>query len=121
MKNIRNAIILSAILSVFYLFFVAGSSAFALSGKALFKSAGCISCHTINGVGGKIGPNLSKIGSKRSITWLRSFIYNPSKYFAPGSSVTLNGKTYTVIMPPFSRTLSKAKRDVLTTYLESLK
>ena len=121
MKNIRNGIILSVILSVFYLFFIAGSSAFALSGKTIFKSAGCISCHTINGAGGKIGPNLSKIGSKRSIVWLRSFIYNPSKYFAPGSSVSLNGKTYTVIMPPFSGTLSKAKLDVLTAYLESLK
>lgn len=119
MKKFRIEIIFWIVLSISFIFFM-DSSVFALSGKAVFKSS-CVSCHTINGVGGKVGPNLSKIGSKRSIAWLKIFIQHPSKYFDPGNTVQLNGKSYIAIMPPFSRTLSKSKLNALTSYLESLK
>lgn len=35
----------------------------ATAGAALFTSKGCTACHTVNGTGGTIGPNLSHIGS----------------------------------------------------------
>ncbi|MEJ2646985.1 MAG: c-type cytochrome [Sedimentisphaerales bacterium] len=78
-------------------------------GKSLFSSEGCIGCHTINGNGGSVGPNLSTVGSKGlSKEWLTVQIKDPKKH-DPGS-----------VMPSFS-SLSDNDVDALTTYLESLK
>lgn len=33
-------------------------------GRKLFKEFGCIGCHALNGVGGKIAPDLTEVGSK---------------------------------------------------------
>jgi mono/diheme cytochrome c family protein len=35
-----------------------------VEGKALFHSFGCRGCHRVNGVGGKEGPDLSRVGEK---------------------------------------------------------
>ena len=95
-------------------------SAFAASGPALFRSEGCIACHTINGQGGSVGPDLSHVGSKRSLSWLKTQITNPSAHFAAGSSVTINGQSYTAIMPAHKH-MSASKLNALANYLESLK
>jgi putative heme-binding domain-containing protein len=56
------------------------------AGEALFKDsngkAGCINCHTVNGQGGKVGPDLSHIGD-RSPEYLLESVQNPSAYIAP--------------------------------------
>ena len=96
------------------------TTVFAASGASLFSSEGCIACHTINGNGGKVGPNLSSIGSQRSLSWIKTQIVNPGAHFAPGSTVTLNGKSYMAIMPNH-KNMPASKVNALASYLESLK
>ncbi len=91
------------------------------TGPALFHYEGCIMCHTINGLGGGImGPNLSHIGSIRSLSWIATQIADPSAHFKRNSVVTLNGLKYRVIMPSF-KNMSSKNIGILAEYLESLK
>jgi putative heme-binding domain-containing protein len=57
----------------------------------------CLKCHTIGGVGGQIGPDLSTIGKKASRETLFESIINPSKAVAEQhvtwSIVTKDGKS----------------------------
>jgi cytochrome c oxidase cbb3-type subunit III len=46
-------------------------------GQALFKSSGCSTCHMINGEGGDVGPDLSRIGSMRGPTYLHKKLLDP--------------------------------------------
>jgi ubiquinol-cytochrome c reductase cytochrome b subunit len=78
-------------------------------GKSLFNSKGCMGCHTIDGKGGSVGPNLSNIGSKGlSKEWLTVQMKDPKKH---------NPST---VMPSFN-SMSDQDIKALTTYLESLK
>ena len=77
-------------------------------GEQLFHSAGCGSCHMINGSGGSIGPDLSDEGRKgRSSQWLKTQIRNPKSHF-PDS-----------VMPSFSA-LSDQEASYLVDYLMTL-
>lgn len=96
------------------------STVFAASGASLFSSEGCIACHTIDGNGGSVGPDLTHVGSKRSLSWLKTQITNPSAHFASGSSVTINGASYMAIMPGHKH-MQASKLNALAEYLESLK
>lgn len=50
----------------------------AAKGKALFEGKyGCLTCHLIAGKGGKIGPDLSKVGSARDGDYIMKVIKNP--------------------------------------------
>lgn len=46
-------------------------------GRALFGEARCVSCHMIEGRGGTLGPELSRVGSKARREWLFSFLKDP--------------------------------------------
>jgi cytochrome c551/c552 len=94
-------------------------SAHAISGRSLFRSKGCIACHAINGVGASVGPSLSHIGSKRSLSWIKTQIVNPSAHFAAGSTVVLNGNTYMAIMPSH-KNMPEKDVNAIAEYLESL-
>jgi ubiquinol-cytochrome c reductase cytochrome b subunit len=77
-------------------------------GKALFSSSGCVGCHTVNGTGGKTGPDLSGEGKGgRSAAWLATQIRNPKSHFP------------NTIMPSFSL-LSEQQVGDLVAYLRSL-
>ncbi|MHB8232883.1 MAG: c-type cytochrome [bacterium] len=89
-------------------------------GLRLFSSEGCINCHSINGVGGTAGPNLSNIGSKEGLAWIKEQVSHPSRHFMLGTGFTQDNKTYVVIMPPF-KVLPSSKINALAEYLESLK
>ena len=95
-------------------------SAFAASGSSLLNSEGWIACHTIDGNGGQVGPNLSHIGSQRSLSWIKTQIVNPGAHFASGSAVTINGKSYMAIMPNH-KNMPASKVNTIAQYLESLK
>jgi cytochrome c oxidase cbb3-type subunit 3 len=56
-----------------------------LNGKKIFEgSAGCSNCHMVNGSGGALGPNLSRVGAARSMTYLIDSIRQPDKELSSG-------------------------------------
>jgi putative heme-binding domain-containing protein len=55
----------------------------AANGERIFR-VNCASCHTVNGSGGNLGPDLSRIGSGRSRTALINKIRHPSSFFVTG-------------------------------------
>ena len=77
------------------------------SGEKLFHDMACNACHTINGVGGKIGPDLSVYGLIRTKEFIVQHHINPRSVIA-GS-----------IMPDFK--YSKSELEALALYLSSLK
>ena len=46
-------------------------------GRGLFGEARCVSCHMVDGRGGTLGPELSRVGSKVRREWLSSFLKDP--------------------------------------------
>ena len=64
----------------------------ATRGKTLVEGkGGCLSCHRVNGVGSRVGPDLSRVGqSRRSIDLTRSLV-------DPGAEVLPTGRFYRVV------------------------
>jgi len=77
-------------------------------GESVYKAQGCSACHMVSGVGGKVGPDLSKIGSKRDKAWIEAQIRDPKSH-NPQS-----------IMPSDSK-LSSKDIDDLANYLAGLR
>jgi len=48
------------------------------AGAIVYQKNGCASCHSIDGKGGVLGPDLSDIGAKRATPYLRQSILEPS-------------------------------------------
>ena len=66
-------------------------------GKALFfGAANCSKCHMVEGKGGRFGPDLTSVGSSRSLESLVESVRSPSKQIAAGyqtaTVVTADGK-----------------------------
>jgi PQQ-dependent dehydrogenase (methanol/ethanol family) len=53
------------------------------NGERVFSSS-CSSCHRVNGRGGALGPDLSRVGASRSTELLRSDVRDASAVIAPG-------------------------------------
>lgn len=77
------------------------------AGASLFKEMACNTCHTINGVGGRIGPDLSVYGLQRTKEYMIQHHINPRSVI--GGS----------IMPDFP--YSKSGLEALALYLSTLK
>ncbi len=77
-------------------------------GEAVFKAQGCSACHTINGVGGKVGPDLTHVGGRRDNEWIEAQLKDPKSH-NPQS-----------IMPSFAK-LSDKDLDDLAHYLAGLR
>jgi cytochrome c oxidase cbb3-type subunit 3 len=54
------------------------SSGDATAGALVYEKSGCGACHTIDGKGGFLGPDLTGIGAKRAVRHLRESLVNPS-------------------------------------------
>jgi nitric oxide reductase subunit C len=50
------------------------------AGQLVYQSQGCSNCHTINGIGGTSGPDLTKAGARRDHDWLFGHFKDPQKY-----------------------------------------
>ena len=55
---------------------VTGDSA---KGKQIFESVGCSKCHMVNGSGGRLGPDLSRVGAARSAAYMIESVREPDK------------------------------------------
>ena len=77
-------------------------------GALLFKNNNCIECHTINGKGGSVGPNLTYVGQRRSRSYIIEQMINPKSH---------NANT---AMPSFAHFPEKDIND-LADYLSNLK
>lgn len=54
-------------------------------GERLFSgAAGCVTCHMVNGRGGLLGPDLSRVGASRSVAYLIESIREPDKELSDG-------------------------------------
>ena len=88
-------------------------------GKALFLAAGCGACHAIRGTSanGIVGPDLSWIGSRRSVglDTLPLTPANVARFIADGQHIKPGNP-----MPPF-RIFSHDDRDALAAYLAGLR
>ncbi|HET9361368.1 MAG TPA: c-type cytochrome [Vicinamibacterales bacterium] len=49
------------------------------NGRALFGEMRCVSCHAVNGRGGTMGPELTRIGDKVRRSWLFSYLKDPHR------------------------------------------
>jgi nitric oxide reductase subunit C len=49
-----------------------------LKGRTVFESKGCVECHAVLGVGGALGPDLSKIGLDRSFLQVAGLLWSHS-------------------------------------------
>ena len=77
-------------------------------GKQVFRDLGCMGCHMINGMGGRIGPELSRVGSRLKGERILAQLNNP-KQFNPAS------------MMPSYQSLPGDQKKSLVEYLKSLK
>lgn len=53
------------------------------AGLALFRTKGCINCHSVKGQGGQLGPDLMDVGASRSVKNLRESIVDPDAQVPP--------------------------------------
>jgi mono/diheme cytochrome c family protein len=88
-------------------------------GRQIFRQLDCGRCHFIDGEGGRIGPDLSHIGTvaakrREGYTadgYIRESIVDPGAYIVPG---------YNDVMPRgLARNLSPSDLDALIAYLAS--
>lgn len=81
------------------------------AGKTAFDNNGCARCHSIGGQGGRMGPDLTRVGTDASHTpqWLVAHIKNPRTH-NPSSR-----------MPAFEGRISDNELLALGAYLASLK
>ena len=54
------------------------------AGSAVFRRAGCVSCHIVNGAGGFLGPSLDSIAVKKASDRIRRDVLDPDSELAPG-------------------------------------
>jgi putative heme-binding domain-containing protein len=68
-------------------------------GKALVESSGCFDCHRIDERGSRLGPNLTRIGGRRTPVRLRQALVAPDEEVVPDNRfvriVTKDGTTVT--------------------------
>jgi cbb3-type cytochrome oxidase cytochrome c subunit len=74
-------------------------------GQQVFEENGCRGCHKLASVGGIIGPELDKVGARRSPEWLRKHFLAPATV-TPGSA-----------MPP--QKLSETNLEAITLFMLS--
>lgn len=61
-------------------------------GETLFRNKGCIACHSIGGIGGRIGPSLDRVGERYSEPWLYVWLRDPAAV-KPGTTMPALGLT----------------------------
>jgi cytochrome c oxidase cbb3-type subunit 3 len=107
------------------------------AGEKLFAAkGGCSKCHMIRGWGGRLGPDLTSIGSQRSPAHLRTSIVRPNDEISPAywaveavdhdghvySGIRLNEDTYSIQLIDLNENLhSLTKKDLRTLTVDTKK
>lgn len=52
-------------------------------GRAVYERAACAACHTVRGVGGVLGPELTTVGAGRGVEYLRESLVDPGAALPP--------------------------------------
>src|SRR5919108_4861157 len=47
-----------------------------VAGSRVFGAKGCVKCHAVNGLGGKVGPDLARVAQPRSFYDLAASLWN---------------------------------------------
>jgi protein SCO1/2 len=72
------------------------------TGQYLFAKE-CAACHTVNGQGGSVGPDLKNVTRTRDRDWLERYITAPNKMRAAGDPIAVQlAASYKVVMPNLS-------------------
>jgi protein SCO1 len=72
------------------------------TGQYLFAKE-CAACHTVNGQGGGVGPDLKNVTRVRDRDWLERYITAPNKMRAAGDPIAVQlAAAYKVVMPNLS-------------------
>jgi len=83
---------------------------------AIIRGAGCTGCHTVNGEGGKIGPDLTHVGQRLSANLIRESILLPDAKTAKGY------EKFKGVMPKtFGHQLTAEQLEALVQFLASHK
>jgi nitric oxide reductase subunit C len=77
------------------------------AGQQVYRAQGCHECHTINGIGGTSGPDLTKVGNRHDREWFIGHFKDPQKFVKNSA------------MPPV--TASDTEIEQLTVYMLTLK
>ncbi len=88
-------------------------------GRQIFAgSAGCATCHMVDGSGGRLGPDLSRVGAARAVAYLVDSIREPDKELTGGATdpnnhygLPLPYDTVTVVMPGGERMVGVARNE----------
>lgn len=59
------------------------------AGRALYERSGCNACHTINGFGTALGPDLTGVGLRRGADYLRDAVIEPAAALPRGETAIL--------------------------------
>lgn len=60
-------------------------------GRQVYADRQCNKCHAIGDEGGKVGPDLTRVGLKREADWLRQFLKNPKAVSSRAKMLTFEG------------------------------
>jgi cytochrome c oxidase cbb3-type subunit III len=104
-------------------------------GVVLFRGqGGCLKCHQVNGEGGRLGPDLSQVGARRSPDHLKTSLLQPNQYVSPAdrtvhlvtrdgkrlSGIRLNEDTYSLqLLDSEGNLVSVMKSDITEYQLDS--
>lgn len=84
--------------------------------QALIQAGGCLGCHMLDGQGGTVAPDLSRVGARRSAASLRGKILDPA------SSITKGYEQMAGVMPgAYGTQMNAAQLEALVRYLEARK
>ena len=88
-------------------------------GEAIFfGTGGCAQCHMVKGRGGRLGPDLTRVGSARSVAYLVDSIREPDKELSLGMvdpnnhyGIPLELETVTAVLPDGNRVIGVAMNE----------
>ena len=67
----------------------------AARGASIFRGrGGCLACHTVNGTGGVLGPELTNVGAARGMAYLRRALRDPGAELPAGPGISYAGSEH---------------------------